>query len=57
MLLRALEFLQTIKRPDKHELIVSRCPISFQDGHVYSSKWAPELGEDTEKINQEFLLS
>lgn len=54
---KSLEFLQTIKRPDKHELIVSRCPISFQDGHVYSSKWAPELGEDTEKINQEFLLS
>lgn len=53
---QSLEFLQTIKRPDGHNLITSRCPISFHFQHLFSSKWAPVLGEDTEKINYEFQL-
>lgn len=53
---QSLEFLQTIKRPNGHSFITSRCPISFNFEHLFSSKWAPVLGEDTEKINYEFQL-
>ena len=54
---QALDFLQNVKRPHtSQDLWTSRCPITVNGDSMKSSKWAPALGEDTEKISREFGL-
>jgi CoA:oxalate CoA-transferase len=53
---RALEMVQEVNRGPGISLRTSRCPIRI-DGEIYkSSKGAPRLGEDTDRIVREFSL-
>ena len=52
----ALDLTQSIRRPGGRELWTTRCPIRVDGGILKSNKWAPRLGEDTERLNQEFRL-
>lgn len=54
---RALDFLQNIARPGCPELMTSRCPVRINKDTFKSRKWAPVLGEDTQRIIDEFHLN
>ncbi|ONI40645.1 carnitine dehydratase [Candidatus Epulonipiscium fishelsonii] len=52
----SLDMLINVGRPGHRDIITTRCPIRV-DGETYkSNKWAPALGEDTEKIMKEYGL-
>ncbi|MEA5083198.1 MAG: CaiB/BaiF CoA-transferase family protein [Lachnospiraceae bacterium] len=53
---KSLNLLINIKRPNCKDLITTRCPITFDNNKNYSEKYAPKLGEHTEKIKKEFCL-
>ncbi|WP_010165687.1 CaiB/BaiF CoA transferase family protein [Candidatus Epulonipiscium viviparus] len=54
---KSLDMLVHVGRPGHRDIITTRCPIRI-DGEIYkSNKWAPALGEDTQKIMQEFKIT
>lgn len=53
---RALDFAQDIRRPDLPQLLTTRCPIHCDGQLLKSRKWAPRLGEDTNRITAELSL-
>ena len=53
---QALKFLQELEFEDGRKICTSRCPVKVDGEAYYSSRRAPDLGEDTEKIIQEFDL-
>ncbi len=53
---QALKFLQELEFKDGRKICTSRCPVKVDGEAYYSSRRAPDLGEDTEKIIQEFDL-
>lgn len=54
---KALKMVQTVSRGQGIDMQATRCPIRI-DGEVFlSPKGAPRLGEDTESLKREFLLS
>ncbi len=53
---QALKFLQELEFEDGRKICTSRCPVKVDGEAYYSSRRAPDLGEDTKKIIQEFDL-
>jgi crotonobetainyl-CoA:carnitine CoA-transferase CaiB-like acyl-CoA transferase len=51
-----LDMLIHTGRPGHRDIVTTRCPIRINGEKNMSSKWAPSLGEDTEKITKEFNL-
>lgn len=50
---QALDMVQELARPNGSRLKTTRCPIWIDGARLNSSKWAPKLGEDTNRILQE----
>lgn len=53
---KALDMLIHTPRPGHRDLVTTRCPIRMGGEKNMSGKWAPALGEDTDKIIKEFNL-
>ena len=53
---QALNFLQDLDFRDGRTIRTLRCPIKVDGEAYYSSKKAPDLDEDTDRIKQEFEL-
>lgn len=53
---KTLQFMQDIKMKDGSTFTTVRCPIRFNDERLFSAKGAPRVGEDNDKIKQEFNL-
>ncbi|MEA4893794.1 MAG: CoA transferase [Oscillospiraceae bacterium] len=53
---KVLDFVQDIHRPGGEPLYTTRCPIRMDGKLLKSGKWAPMLGEDTEKVIADFNL-
>lgn len=51
-----IQFMQDIKMKDGSTFTTVRCPIRFNDERLFSEKGAPRVGEDNNKIKQEFNL-
>lgn len=51
-----LDFTQDIRRPGCSALYTTRCPIRFNGRTMKTKKHAPRLGEDTEKVIEDFAL-
>lgn len=51
-----LDMLIHTGRPNHKDIVTTRCPIRMNGEKNMSNKWAPALGEDTEKIIKEFNL-
>lgn len=54
---QALDFIQDVAREGTGELLTTKCPIWFDGENQEVSKPAPRLGEDTQKIIEEFGLA
>jgi crotonobetainyl-CoA:carnitine CoA-transferase CaiB-like acyl-CoA transferase len=52
-----LDMVQEISRTGNVKLRTTRCPIRIDGELLKSGQGAPRLGEDTERIKQEFLIS
>lgn len=53
---QAIDMVQKISRPNGASLYTTRCPIRMDGGVQKSAKWAPSLGEDTQRIKKELKL-
>jgi CoA:oxalate CoA-transferase len=53
---RTLDMIQRVTRSDDIELRTTRCAIRVDNACLKSSKGAPRLGEDTERIIREFAV-
>lgn len=53
---KALDMLIHTGRPGHKDIITTRCPIRVDGEKNMSNKWAPALGEDTDKIIKEYHL-
>ncbi len=51
-----LDMDQTLELGSGKELKTTRCPIRIDEKRFYSSIAAPQLGEHTQSIDQEFAL-
>jgi CoA:oxalate CoA-transferase len=54
---QALEMVHEISRPGSQSLLTTRCPIRINGLRPESVKWAPSIGENNEKLEQEFHLA
>ncbi|MBB3697381.1 CoA transferase [Flammeovirga yaeyamensis] len=52
---KVLQMLQTVKMSDGYKYQTTRCPIKIDGRLLTSEKGSPALGEDTDKIEDEFL--
>ncbi|WNH10966.1 CoA transferase [Thalassobellus suaedae] len=50
-----LQLKQTVRNSEGKEMITTRLPIQFNGDILTSTKAAPQVGEDNEKIYQQFL--
>lgn len=53
---KTLDFIQTVARDENTSLQTTRCPIWIDGNTLKSAKGAPRLGEDSERILEEFQL-
>ncbi len=53
---KTLRFMQDITMKDGSCFTTVRCPIRFNNERLFSAKGAPRVGEDNDKIKQEFNL-
>ena len=51
---KVLEMDQEVETSCKQKLRTTRCPIRIDGQKIYSRKSAPEVGEHTDSIDQEF---
>ena len=52
---KVLGMLQAVRRRNGTTYRTTRCPIRIDGQRLYAEKGSPDLGEDTEKIAEEFL--
>ena len=48
--------MQDIEMKDGSTFTTVRCPIRFNEQKLFSKKGAPRVGEDNDKLKQEFNL-
>ena len=53
---KALDFIQDVSRVEGEHVFTTRCPITFAGEDFGPSKGAPRLGQDTQRIIEEFHL-
>ncbi|WP_078544698.1 CaiB/BaiF CoA transferase family protein [Litchfieldia alkalitelluris] len=53
---KVLQMVQNIDRPNSNVIRTTRCPIRINREKLFSSKASPKLGEDTDRITEEFKL-
>lgn len=53
---QVLDMIQEVGRPGEAALRTTRCPIRINGERLKSSKWAPRIGEDNDKIVSDFGL-
>ena len=54
---KVLDMIQEVARSETVKLDTTRCPIRIDGALLKSRKGAPRIGEDTERILQEFAIS
>jgi CoA:oxalate CoA-transferase len=53
---KALDILQTVEREDNVSIRTTRSPLRFDGTRAGSSGAAPRIGEDNDRIREEFSL-
>jgi CoA:oxalate CoA-transferase len=54
---QALDMVHEITRPGSESLLTTRCPLRINGIRPESAKWAPSIGENNAKLEQEFHLA